>query len=273
MRPKPNRTWKAILRRIVLAVSVFSLLGLVLVLYACGWETRWLRHRQIHVGEIEPLTIVHLSDLHFKGDEKYLGKVVRAVNDQKADLVCITGDLVEDKRFLKTCLAFLETIQHPVYAVPGNHEHWARLDFDQIDRSMRKKGGRFLVNESVRIAKGFSIVGLDDSMAGRPDPERALRGTEGTRRIILLHTPLTVRRLEGTKFALALAGHSHGGQVRLPLWGALIVPSHVGGYDRGLYETPSGPLYVTTGVGTYRVNVRFCCRPEIVVITSQIEIE
>jgi uncharacterized protein len=66
---------------------------------------------------------------------------------------------------------------------------------------------------------------------------------------------------------LILAGHSHGGQVRLPFWGALIVPRGVGRYDLGYYKTAGGPLYVNAGIGTYRLPFRFNCRPEITLIT------
>ena len=95
----------------------------------------------------------------------------------------------------------------------------------------------------------------------------AADGAHGTKRILLAHYPDTVDRIKNQIFNLVLAGHSHGGQIRLPFIGALIVPYGVGDYDLGLFHTPAGPLYVNPGLGTLRP-VRFLCRPEITVITD-----
>jgi hypothetical protein len=81
-----------------------------------------------------------------------------------------------------------------------------------------------------------------------------------------MHYPAWAKKLGGQKFDLMLAGHSHGGQVRIPFYGALITPFGVDGYDLGFYQTPAGPLYVNPGIGWYYVNARFNCRPEITVI-------
>ena len=74
-------------------------------------------------------------------------------------------------------------------------------------------------------------------------------------------------RLGEARFDLILAGHSHGGQVRLPFYGALVLPWGVGRYDLGLFDTPGGPLYVNAGIGTYYFPYRFNCRPEVAVVT------
>ena len=75
-----------------------------------------------------------------------------------------------------------------------------------------------------------------------------------------------MNNLPAESFDLILAGHSHGGQVRLPVFGPLLVPFGVEGYDAGLYDTPAGPLYVNVGIGTFMLPVRFWCRPELAVI-------
>jgi predicted MPP superfamily phosphohydrolase len=258
-------------RAIAFALLSVPLALLFCVLYARFWEAEWLRIRRLRVDTLASLRIVHFSDLHFKGDERYLGKVVRTINAQDVDAVCFTGDLVESPPYLADCLRMLETVRHPLYAVPGNHEYWSGVDLRRIDASLRKTGGGLLINASVRLNEDFSLVGLDDLVAGRPDVERAFEGTTGTRRVVLFHAPATVDLLRDRQFALALSGHSHGGQVRLPFRGALLLPQRVGRYDRGLYRTHGGPLYVTTGVGTFGLKMRFCCRPEIVVIHGQAE--
>jgi predicted MPP superfamily phosphohydrolase len=87
------------------------------------------------------------------------------------------------------------------------------------------------------------------------------------RRVLLMHYPLQANQFKEERFDLMLAGHSHGGQVRVPLYGAPIVPHGVGRYDWGLFDTPAGPLYVNAGIGWYRLPVRLNCRPELAVVT------
>ena len=82
---------------------------------------------------------------------------------------------------------------------------------------------------------------------------------------MLIHYPEWIDKLNGDKFDIALAGHSHGGQVRVPFLGAPVLPYGVGRYDLGMFQTVSGPLYVTAGIGWFYLNVRFNCRPEIAV--------
>ena len=91
------------------------------------------------------------------------------------------------------------------------------------------------------------------------------KARSGMKNVLMIHYPYWVDQVAGLRFDLILAGHSHGGQVRLPLIGAIMVPGGVGQYDMGLFQTPSGPLYVNAGIGYFYVNVRFNCRPEITV--------
>jgi uncharacterized protein len=92
----------------------------------------------------------------------------------------------------------------------------------------------------------------------RPDPQ--------TKNILLLHYPAWIKKLGERRFDLLLAGHSHGGQVRLPFLGAPKLAYGVDEYDMGLFPTPNGPLYVNPGIGWFVTPARFLCRPEITVI-------
>jgi len=87
-----------------------------------------------------------------------------------------------------------------------------------------------------------------------------------TRNILLMHYPAWVKKLGAENFDLILAGHSHGGQVRVPFYGGIIIPYGVGKYEVGRFETSAGPLYVGSGVGYFYLNFRFFCRPEITLI-------
>jgi len=87
-----------------------------------------------------------------------------------------------------------------------------------------------------------------------------------TKNILMVHYPAWAKLLGDRKFDLILAGHSHGGQVRIPFYGPIMLPFGVGEYDLGLFHTPCGPLYVGAGLGWFPVPIRFNCRPEIAVI-------
>jgi uncharacterized protein len=83
---------------------------------------------------------------------------------------------------------------------------------------------------------------------------------------LLIHYPIQADRLDGRRYDLILAGHSHVGQLRLPFYGALVLPYGVGRHQQGRFDSLGGPLYVNAGVGTYMFPVRFNCRPEITVV-------
>ena len=120
---------------------------------------------------------------------------------------------------------------------------------------------RRVVDEALQEGHdGLLIVGAEGSSTEWMPPAGARR------RLLLVHYPLFAERLGGEQFDLILAGHSHGGQVRLPWFGALVVPYDVGRYDLGPFDTPGGPLYVTSGIGTSVFPLRLGSRPEITVV-------
>jgi predicted MPP superfamily phosphohydrolase len=205
---------------------------------------------------------VHFTDFHHKGDVKYAADVVRTIIELKPEFVCFTGDLVEDARFAPEALGFIRQIQAPVYGSPGNHDYWSHVSFPEFERAFAATGGAWLVDRSLVLPKhDLELVGMAVRGIHAFTPPRA------TRQVLLMHYPEMAGQLHEHRFDLILAGHSHGGQVRLPFLGALIVPHGVGPYDLGYYDTPGGPLYVNAGIGTYRIPVRWNCRPEITVVT------
>jgi uncharacterized protein len=206
---------------------------------------------------------VHFSDLHHKGDRAYTRSVVDLINAQSPDFVCFTGDIVEDARYLPEALELLSGLQAPIYGVPGNHDYRSRASFRDIRKCFSATGGAWLMDEQRIIADGrINLIGMAGMGFRMPTPV----ATTGTKNILLMHYPAWVKRLGDRKFDLMLAGHSHGGQVRIPFYGSIIVPHWVGEYDLGLYRTQSGPLYVTSGIGWFPLPFRFNCRPEVTVI-------
>lgn len=229
---------------------------------AVALEPGWLRVRTVRLAGAKPThRLVHFTDLHHKGDRKLLRAVVDTINDLKPDFACFTGDLVEETAHVPEALELLRQIRVPLYGVPGNHDYWADVDFESIGEAFRATGGAWLMDATARTRDGkLTLTGLSCQSGHQPEPAR------GTRNVLLMHYPAWMKRFDGPRFDLLLAGHSHGGQVRLPWFGPVVVPWGVDEYDWGLFETKTGPLYVNAGIGWFFLNVRFRCRPELTVI-------
>ncbi|MCU0787573.1 MAG: metallophosphoesterase [Verrucomicrobia bacterium] len=225
-------------------------------------EPNWLAVRKLNLAGGPPQhRFVFFTDLHHKGDRKHLDALVQTINALSPEFVCFGGDLIEDAEHLPDALDGLQQIRAPLYGVPGNHDYWSHADFNIIREAFAATGGCWLLDAVAEAADGK--VQIAGATCMKP-PQFTLR--EDVRRIALLHYPLWIEKLGSHTFDVALAGHSHGGQVRLPLIGPLITPFGVGRYDLGRFATASGPLYVGAGVGWFYLNVRFLCRPEITVI-------
>jgi uncharacterized protein len=159
--------------------------------------------------------------------------------------------------------------RHGVVSVLGNHDGW--FDGLRVRRAFVEAGLRPLENEAVRLTDGASILwiaGLADLWTGKPDVETALRHVPAGEPVLLLtHNP-DVFPTVPERISLTLAGHTHGGQVALPLLGTPIVPSAYGQrYASGLVEEDGRLLFVTPGIGTSIIPVRFRVPPEVSVLT------
>jgi predicted MPP superfamily phosphohydrolase len=206
--------------------------------------------------------LVHISDIHYRGNESYLNCIVDRINNLSPDFVCFTGDLVDEKHDLKETLNILQKIRYPVFGVPGNHEYWSGVSFDEISQALKNTGGAWLMDQQVSFGNPkIEIIGMSGE-----NYKSLSDDLSGGKRLLLTHYPSLVDEISPDKFDLILAGHSHGGQVRFPFAGALTVPYGTDKYDRGLYKTNAGTLYVNPGIGTYGIHIRFLCRPEITVI-------
>jgi uncharacterized protein len=227
-------------------------------------EPTWLKVRRLRIGNGRPTArLVHFTDLHYKGDRAYAESVIKTINSFSPDFVCFTGDIMEQVRFLPEALEILSGIQSPLYGVPGNHDYWSGASFMVIGQSFAATGGDWLLDEQRVVADGkINLIGITCMNPYSVPPPL----TPDMKNILLMHYPAWIKRQGDCKFDLALAGHSHGGQVRIPFYGALVLPYGVDQYDMGLFQTPSGPLYVNPGIGWYWYDMRFNCRPEVTVI-------
>ena len=253
--------WRNINRRKFLLTA---LLATPVVLAGDGRfvEPTWLEIRRVRLnGGQAAVRFVQFSDVHHKGDRAYLHTVVDKINSLHPDFTCFTGDLIEEKSFLPETLEILSGIKSPLFGVPGNHDYWSGASFVTIRKCFAATGGAWLLDQQQRVAGGkINLIGSASIYPfSIPEPREA-----GAKNILLMHYPAWAKRLGDRKFDLILAGHSHGGQLRIPFYGAPFLPYFVDKYDRGLFQTPAGPLYVNVGIGYIAsYNFRLNCRPEI----------
>lgn len=226
------------------------------------------------------LRIALLSDLHVGSPHWGLARtreLVERTNAEKPDLVLLAGDYVIDNVPLGEKIApepiaeVLGGLHAPlgVVAVLGNHDWWN--DGERIARALRAKGIMVLengVHTVTHAGESISIVGLADAMTRTPRTRQTLDSVpNGASAIVLVHEPDTFTEVDDHP-AITLAGHTHGGQVALPLLGRLVVPSAYGQrYAAGHVVEGGRHLFVTTGVGTSILPVRFGVPPEIAMLT------
>ena len=253
--PTKRRRWRW--GRLLFAALVLA--AVAAVVDAVVVEPQWVKVRRVRLTPAPSCRIVQFSDLHYRGDRAALERVVARINALDADVVCFTGDLVEDDAFLPEVLAILGTVNKPLYGIPGNHDIWSARDDAAAVEAFARTGGRWLADGSVLTGKGVTLVG------GVRAGQQAAPAAPGERWVLLLHDPRQVKSLGDQHFNLILAGHTHGGQLRIPFVWRRLLPD-IAEYDRGLFQTPAGPLYVNPGLGTFMIQARFACRPEITVL-------
>ncbi|CAN5755928.1 hypothetical protein BH23GEM6_BH23GEM6_27750 [soil metagenome] len=251
-----------------------------LAAYAFLVEPRWIEvtRTRVHMRSLpeplEGLRIALLSDLH-AGEGTPMSVIRRAcelVMREAPDLVAITGDLIsDDAEAFKPVLDALSGLTAPlgVYAVPGNHDHavgigkWQReIGEHPVIRDLTNRA----VLQEVAGAR-LCIAGVDDLSSGDPTLNDLPPPDRRDATILLAHDPDHAERARRTydSVDLVLSGHTHGGQIRLPLIGALRNPSS-DMYEEGLRRRPWTQVYVSRGVGTIHLPARFLCRPEVAIL-------
>lgn len=232
--------------------------------------------RQIVLPDLDPahdgLRVAQLSDLHLGGMTPV--ERVRAAIDEanrfRPDLVVLTGDyLTKDRGGVSLMREQLAGLEAPTIGTLGNHDRW--VDPDGAAVSLDKLGYGVLRNENTTLTlRGapFTVVGIDDLWTRTADPVRAMKGAPGGSRLYLAHVPKTAEHLAiWGKPMLVLSGHTHGGQVNIPV----IMPMFrfLGGehYSSGLYQVEKVQLYVNRGVGNVGLPLRVNAPPEVSLLT------
>jgi predicted MPP superfamily phosphohydrolase len=227
-------------------------------------------------------TIALLSDLHY--DPYFsvhpLHASISLVNALHPNLIVLTGDFVsmpmvgnDAKAALaaEPCASLLRqmTAPHGLWAVLGNHD--VNTDPEHVTRALLVEGISVLANQSTAIERDgarFWLAGVNDVLSRTADLSETLRGIPGDEAVVLLaHEPDYADYASRFPIDLQLSGHSHGGQVRIPLLPPLYLPAMAKKYVLGSYQIGRLPLYTNAGLGTVGVPVRLNCPPEITLLT------
>lgn len=232
----------------------------------------------VHIATLpeafEGYRIGFLTDLHVASFMRrgLYRAAIDSVRADDVDLVLLGGDFVSFERHIPLMAATLaENLEarDGVWAVLGNHDYWAGAE--GIVAALTAKGIRFIVNRSVEIRRGdesIRLVGIDEIYRGQPDLDAAWRDVPDDSTVIAIsHHPDIIDLLEDRCIDLLVCGHTHGGQIRFPFFGALIVPSaHEWKYAAGFFREKSVLMYVSRGLGAIPP-VRILCRPEVAIFT------
>ena len=222
----------------------------------------------VRIAQITDIHVGRFSDLD---DAR---RIVEMTNDLSPDIVVLTGDYVSRADAISRALVevFRDLRTKWKFAVLGNHDHWSNAK--AVIASLETAGIPMLIN-SHRILdrrnQSLCIAGVDDLWSSTPGPDvvQALSGVpREIPRILLSHNPDYAERLPSSpRVDLMLSGHTHGGQVKLPLLGAMRLPINHSKYAEGLVPAPHCAVFVSRGLGMVGVPIRFNCRPELPLIT------
>lgn len=278
-----SRKWLRKASRLTLPfLGLCLLLGICALPYAKFIEPNWIEINSLQLTlphlspEFNGYRIVQISDIHRDEwmTQKRFKKIISLVNQQKPDLVAITGDLVThfSPSIIPTLKFALDKFiaKDQTVAVLGNHDYLN--DSEAIIQAIEESGITYLGNSIYTLHRGnamLHIAGIDDIWKGKPRLDVLLKQlpNEGAA-ILLAHEPDFADTSAATgRFDLQLSGHSHGGQVHLPLITGLFLPPFGKKYYSGRYQVKDMIQYTNRGLGMTGKHLRFAARPEITVFT------
>jgi predicted MPP superfamily phosphohydrolase len=226
--------------------------------------------------ELEGFTIACVTDVHLHdGIHRPARATLERLARERPHLVALIGDICNHRDDLEDLVAFAGRARGSVATVAtlGNWEHDAGIERRTAEKAYSLAGAELLYNSSTRVRVGtatLTVVGIDDPVLGSPDVVAATRGLDGGDPAVwVVHAPGYVDRISPGSVprpAAIMAGHTHGGQVRLPLY-TPYTPYGSGRFVAGWYRDTLAPLYVSRGIGTVVLPARLFCPPELPIFT------
>jgi uncharacterized protein len=227
-------------------------------------------------SELEGFRIACITDVHLhRGVHRAARATLAQLARERPHLVALIGDICNTRSDLEHLAGFARQARGSVATVAtlGNWEHDAGIDRRIAERTYGQAGVELLYNSNTRVRVGnatLTVVGIDDPVLGHPDAATAVRGVDGADPSIwVLHAPGYVDRVPrdtAPRPAAIIAGHTHGGQVRLPFY-TPYTPYGSGRFVAGWYRDTLAPLYVSRGIGTVEIPARLFCPPELAMFT------
>lgn len=221
---------------------------------------------------LDGFRVVHLSDIHHSPftDIEHIARAVELSNELKPDMFVLTGDFVShEAEYIAPAAKVLGELKSEFgsFACLGNHDHWTNAE--AVTNFLHHENIKVLINEGFRFsARGssFWLGGVDDYMVGKTDLRAALKGSfPDELKLLLAHNPKILNRAARAEVDLIFSGHTHGGQVKLRDDEKRILPRRRK-FASGLYRRKETQIYITRGIGTVVLPVRYGCPPEISLI-------
>jgi len=281
---------------------IFALGCWALFLYMVYVETgRFRINREAFLTPSDPgrtFKVLHISDFHFRTGDDKKRNFIRGLQKTQFDFVFVTGDIIDDDSGIPYCVEALKGFrpEFGTYVVLGGHDYQGfsflksyvfllfgyqgshtRNDSDALGRRLDKIGVRVLRNRGIDVEyqdetgarRVMQIAGVDDVFVGRDDLDLATRDFRpGTFKVLLTHCIDDPKALASRRFNAVFGGHSHGGQVRFPLLGALVTRSNLARkYARGIFQLGKTLFHINNGLGAGRwTDFRLLCPPEATIL-------
>lgn len=247
-------------------IFLIALLSVLILAYSYFIENNWLeitRHQiNLKANSNKKLKIIQISDLHTKGIGTIEEKVIRAIQNEKPDFIFLTGDISTpggtNSGYEKVLMEL--KAKKAIYYIPGNWEDWEPIS--DLSDILKRNNIIDLTNKSIQLDHKLWLAGFADAPTGNPDLRILKNIPSDSKTISIFHSPIFFDEVSNS-IDLAFAGHTHGGQIRLPFIGSIALPPGSGNYDQGWFQKNRAKMYVNRGIGTSIVSFRFLCRPEI----------
>lgn len=226
-------------------------------------------------AESNNIKIVQISDLHLKSVNTQLKTLVKKINELQPHLIAITGDAIDEAKNLSILNDFFKLIDKDIQkvAILGNWEYWGKVNLKDLDKLYHQHNCTLLINQNKQYTfkdKKVTVTGFDDYVGGSPNFFEAFENyKDSDYHIVLNHCPEYSEVISGLaknryKIDFILSGHTHGGQINI-FGGTPFLPQGSGKYVKGWYKELNSPMYVSKGIGTSILPIRFGARAEIAI--------
>ncbi len=259
---------KFIKRLLLTSIGLVLLDSLWFEKYIIDWN-----YFDLSKNQKDKIKFIQISDLHFDSLRSFHKSIAKRINKSKPDLIFITGDTVDKTEKIDALNEFLNLIDKSIqkYAITGNWEYWGNVDLNKLKHTFSENNCELLINENRSLViknREISIIGIDDFIGGNADFKTAIKNLKPTStNIVLSHCPmhrdLITTEKGNLNIDLVLSGHTHGGQITF-LGIVPFKPRGSGKYLKGWCKNTEPKMYISKGIGTSILPIRFGARAEMV---------